>query len=98
MRCGPPEIALGAVLVDGELETPHCVLGRFVAVDLEGVDVCIGRIVGLFQVGDLDVGGLFEGLACFAVCDVEEGSVSVYGLGERGRMSGSQREEKEALT
>lgn len=68
MRRGAPEVALGAVLIDGEFETPHGVLGRLGAVHLEGIDVCVGRIIGLFQVVDLDLCGFFEGLSCFTVC------------------------------
>lgn len=78
VRCGAPEVALGAVLVDGEFETSHGVLGSLGAIYLKGIDVCVGRIVGLFQVSDLDLGGLFKSLSCFAVC--VQGKESVLAL------------------
>lgn len=67
VRCGAPEVALGAVLVDGEFKTPHGIFGCLGAVHLEGIDIRIGCVVGLFQVVDLDLCGLFEGLSCFAI-------------------------------
>lgn len=67
MRGGPPEVALGAVLVDAELDTSCGILGALCAVDLECVDVGVGGIVGLVQVLDLDLCSLLEGLSCFPV-------------------------------
>lgn len=64
---GPAEVTLLAVLLDGEVEDPHGVLGRLLLVDLEGVDVGIGGIVELLQVGDLYIGGFLEGLTGFPV-------------------------------
>lgn len=100
MRRGSPEVALGAVLVDGEFETPHGVLGRLVAVHLEGIDVCVGGIVRLFEVVDLDVGGLFEGLACFAVCGGSgEGICQLRGPEAKGEGSvGREGKIREGLT
>lgn len=73
MRRGAAKVALGAVPIDGDVQTPHGGLGIVLAVDLEGVDEAVGGVVGLVEVLGLDVGGLLEGLASFDVC----GSVRV---------------------
>lgn len=64
MRRSPAEISLGAVLVDGEFDDSHGVLGAVLTVDLEGVDIDVGGVVGFFQVVDLDLRGLLERLSC----------------------------------
>lgn len=63
MFSGAAKVALGAVLLNGELDTPHGVLGAVFAVDLEGVGVDVGSIVGFFQIVDVDLRGLLECLA-----------------------------------
>lgn len=67
LRRGPAEVALTAPTGDGKVGAAHGVVGAVVAVDLEGVKVRVGSLVGLLEVIDLDLGSLLERLSCFAV-------------------------------
>lgn len=67
MRCCPPEVALGTVLVDGKVETSRGILGVVLTVNLERIDIGVGRIVWVFQVVDLDLCSLLKCLPCFSV-------------------------------
>lgn len=70
VRCGPPEVALCTVLVDGEVETSCGIFGVILTVDLERIDVGVGGIIGVFQVVDLDLCSLLKCLPCLSVfCD-----------------------------
>lgn len=60
---GSPEIALGAITVDGLAEAEGCRRRVFLSVGLEGVDEGVGGVVGFVEFIGLDVSGLLKGLA-----------------------------------
>lgn len=61
------EVALGAVLVHGDVEAADSGFGILLTVGLEGVDEGVGGVVGLFEVVGLDLSRLLECLAGLAV-------------------------------
>lgn len=67
------EVALGTVLVDGDVEAAHGRLGVDLSVGLERVDESVGGVVGLLQVLGLDGRGLFESLASLGDCSRARG-------------------------
>lgn len=63
MGCGPAEVTLAAISVDGKLQASGGVLGAFFPVNLEGVHHHVRCIVWLLQVLDRDLCCLLKRLS-----------------------------------
>jgi hypothetical protein len=67
VRSSAAEVTLGAVSVDGHVQTPGGGLGIVLAVGLEGVDEGVCGVIGLLELLGLDLCGLLKGLAGFDI-------------------------------
>lgn len=64
----PPEVTLPRMMRYDTLEHARGLLGIRLPVHLERFDQGVGSVVGLVELGLLDLGSFFEGLACFLAC------------------------------
>lgn len=70
MCCCSAEVALSCVVVDRDIQAPRRIQRIRLAVDLEGLDICVRSIIWFGKLRQLDRGRALERMASFLSCGV----------------------------